>query len=99
MSPKAQRRYGHTAHLAGTGDGERAMPLRNRQSSVVAQVAFRLDFSAWLSTRPEQERHYIQELAAGDCPHQVALRHHIWPAVLTNLRVAWRRSWARYCRQ
>ncbi len=62
LSWKGQRR--HNLHRRGLDSAESKV-LRRRESSVPVKVAFKLDFNAWLSARPQRERALIAELAVG----------------------------------
>ena len=65
----------------------------NRQTPVPDQVAFRIDFAAFLATLTERDRRMALALAEGHPAKQVARRFGLTPGRVTQLRQRWRREW------
>ena len=102
LSPRAQRVHGFTVHglhrsssLAGASYAE---ALRdNSRTPPPDQVAFRHDFPAWRRTRSERDRQIIDELIVGDRGLDIARKHGLTPARVSQLRRDFYMDWARYC--
>jgi hypothetical protein len=65
----------------------------NVQTPVPEQVAFRLDFPAFLRTLTERDRQLALALAAGQPAKEVAHRWGLSPGRITQLRQQWHREW------
>jgi hypothetical protein len=63
------------------------------QTPVPDQVAFRLDFPAFLQTLTERDRQMALALAEGHAAQQVAGRFGLTPGRVTQLRQQWQRAW------
>jgi hypothetical protein len=94
--------HGFTVHglhrsssLAGASYAE---ALRdNSRTPPPDQVAFRHDFPAWRRTRSERDRQIIDELIVGDRGLDIARKHGLTPARVSQLRRDFYMDWARYC--
>lgn len=69
----------------------------NTVSPVPEQVAFRLDFPAWRLTRYERDRRLIDELMVGERTLDVAKRHGLSPARISQLRRDFHDDWLAFC--
>ena len=65
----------------------------NRQTPVPDQVAFRIDFIAFLGALADRDRRMALALAEGHAAKQVASRFGLTPGRVTQLRQRWRRQW------
>jgi len=65
----------------------------NRQTPVPDQVAFRIDFIAFLGALADRDRRMALALAEGHAAKQVARRFGLTPGRVTQLRQRWRRQW------
>ena len=71
--------------------------LDNRQTPPPDQVAFRLDFPAWLSTRTVRDRRVINDLMRGERTLQVSQRHGLSPGRVSQLRGEFHDDWIHFC--
>ena len=102
LSPLAQRRKGFAVCKlpdCSTLDGS---PLHealhdNTQSPVVEQVCFRLDFPPWRASRAERDRRILDELMLGERTLDVAARHGITAARVSQLRREFHDDWEFFC--
>jgi hypothetical protein len=102
LSPLAQQRQGFAVCKlpdCSTLDGS---PLDealhdNTQSPVVEQVCFRLDFPSWRASRAERDRHILDELMLGERTLDVAARHGITAARVSQLRREFHDDWVLFC--
>jgi hypothetical protein len=62
-------------------------------TAIPDQVAFRLDFSQWISTQSRRNRRLIQALAYGDTTSEAARRFHLSAARVSQLRLQFAESW------
>ena len=69
----------------------------NHQTPVPEQVAFRMDFPAWLGNRSERDRRVIEDLLLGTGTLEVARKHGLSPARISQLRREFRQDWHRFC--
>lgn len=69
----------------------------NTVSPVPEQVAFRLDFPAWRLTRYERDRRLIDELMVGERTLDVARKHGLSPARISQLRREFHDDWSTFC--
>jgi hypothetical protein len=65
----------------------------NTQTPVPEQVAFRLDFPAFLQTLTERNRQMALAMAEGHAARRVAERFGLSPGRVTQLRQQWQRAW------
>ena len=102
LSPLAQTRHSFVvASLpeSSTLDGN---PLDealhdNTRSPVPDQVCFRLDFPAWLNTLSERDKLVVGDLMAGERTLDVADKHGLSPARVSQLRREFMDGWQRFC--
>jgi hypothetical protein len=69
----------------------------NTQTPPPEQVAFRIDFPAWRRTRSRRNRRVIDELMAGGRTRDVAKRHGLTDARISQLRRELHADWLRFC--
>ena len=69
----------------------------NTQTPVPDQVCFRLDFPAWLCSRSERDRRVIEDLMRGEGTLDVADKHGLSPARVSQLRREFREDWRQFC--
>jgi hypothetical protein len=102
LSPQAQQRQGFAVCKlpdCSTLDGsvlDEAL-ADNTQSPVVEQVCFRLDFPPWRASRAERDRRILDELMLGERTLDVAARHGITAARVSQLRRELHDDWEFYC--
>ena len=70
--------------------------VENARTPVADQVAFRLDFLAWLSGLSARDRKIVNELAVGERPGDVASQFCVSPARISQIRGELRESWEEY---
>lgn len=68
----------------------------NTRSPVPDQVAFRIDFPAWLAGQNCRDRRLARFLALGNCPAEAADRFGISRARISQIRQELRESWAEF---
>jgi hypothetical protein len=92
----------HYADAFSKGDGQRHLDAfeeqlsYNTQTPIDEQVAFRIDWPAWLSTRTDRDRQIIADMAHGDRTLDLAQRHGISPARISQLRREYHADWERF---
>jgi hypothetical protein len=69
----------------------------NRDTPVLDQVCFRLDFPAWLCTRTSRDRKIIRTLMTGEKPVALARRFGLSEGRLSQLRQEYRQDWRSFC--
>ena len=93
----AQRRPGFSLRTLEIGccrpDVWVAMMIDSKTTPVPDQVAFRLDFSAWLRTQNRRQRHLAQFLALGNTPTDAAQRFRVSKPRISQLRGELQASW------
>jgi hypothetical protein len=93
----AQRRQGFSLETQKADDGKsRAwieMLVDSRLTPVVDQVAFRLDFRAWLGIQNKRRRMLVEYLALGNTTSQAARRFGVSSARISQLRRELQVSW------
>jgi len=102
LSPVARRRHGFRVGRlpdCGTLNGN---PLEealqdNTRSPVPAQVSFRLDFPAWLAGLSDRDRRVIADLMLGERTLDVAQKHRLSPARISQLRREFLDGWRHFC--
>jgi hypothetical protein len=60
------------------------------------QAAFRIDFPAWLGTRPERDRRVLDDLMLGERTLDVARKYALSPAGVSQLRREFLADWTRF---
>lgn len=103
LSRKAQQRHGFRvvplpSSINSSFGKQRQHPLRDHlrddtRTPVPDQVAFRLDFSAFLQTLSTRDRQMAVALADGHAAKQVADGFGLTPGRVTQLRQQWHREW------
>jgi hypothetical protein len=68
----------------------------NTMSPVPEQVAFRIDWPAWLMSRTDRDRRIICDLIAGERTLDVSRKHGISPARISQLRREYHDDWLRF---
>ena len=68
----------------------------NTQTPVPDQVAFRLDFPAWLNTLSDRDRRVVEDLLASERTGAVARKHGLSPGRVSQLRREFRRRWQHF---
>jgi hypothetical protein len=63
------------------------------RAEIPARVAFRLDFPAWLSTRTARDRAIIRDMLLAARTTDLAARHRVSPARVSQLRREYRADW------
>jgi DNA-directed RNA polymerase specialized sigma24 family protein len=63
------------------------------KARVPEQAAFRIDFPAWRSRFGRRHRAVLDALACGDRPGEVAKRHRVSPARVSQIREMFREDW------
>jgi hypothetical protein len=101
LSPWAQQRHHFTVGRLPDCDTV-ATPYAdalqdNTVSPIPDQVAFRLDFPAWLRTRTGRDRRLIAALALSERTSAVAVRFGLTPGRVSQLRREYREDWLRFC--
>jgi hypothetical protein len=102
LSPLAQRRRGFAVgrlpDVSTLSDNPLSEALAdNTQTPPDEQCAFRLDFPAWRGSRAARDRRIIDELMRGERTLDVAGRHGLSPARVSQLRREFHDDWARFC--
>lgn len=69
----------------------------NTQSSVIDQVAFRLDFPRWRAAHSERDQRVMDDLAIGEQTLTVARKHGLSAARISQLRRRFHTTWERFC--
>jgi hypothetical protein len=68
----------------------------NTQSAVPDQVAFRLDFPAWVQTYPERKRRVMYDLMMGERTRDVSRKHRLSPGRISQMRREFMDEWSRF---
>ncbi len=68
----------------------------NRKSEVPTQVAFRLDFAAWLADLAERDRRMVLDMAVGEPTHCLARKYGISAGRVSQKRRQFQRYWLRH---
>ena len=71
----------------------------NTQTPVLDQVAFRIDFPAWLTTLTARERRLVNEMANNERTLDLSRRFELSPARISQMRRELHNSWARFCNE
>jgi hypothetical protein len=69
----------------------------NTQTPPPDQVAFRLDFPAWLQTRSERDRCLAQDLMVGERTLYVSTKYGLTQGRISQLRSEFHDDWQRFC--
>lgn len=101
LSPVAQRRgfsvspLPNTSSLNGNVFGEALQ--ENTVSPIPDQVAFRLDFPSWRCSRCDRDQRLIDALILGERTLDVARKHGLSPARVSQLRHEFHDDWLAFC--
>jgi hypothetical protein len=101
LSPVAQQRHGFLVSRLPYVETEFVNPLLealidNTVSPVLDQVAFRLDFPAWLLTQSERDRRLIEGMLLGRRTSELARQHGLSPARVSQKRREFHQDWERF---
>jgi hypothetical protein len=99
LSPRAWSRHGFTARpLSDLGAGRQAREVLADQTAAppADRAAFRLDFPRWRDGYGERDRALIDELMAGGRTGDVAARHGLSPARVSQRRAEFHADWLRF---
>jgi hypothetical protein len=101
LAPRAQRLRGFAVSPLPDVSTLEGNPLQealhdNTQTPPPEQAAFRLDFPAWRRTRSRRDRKVIDELMAGGRTRDVARRHGLTDARVSQLRRELHADWRRF---
>jgi hypothetical protein len=69
----------------------------NTQTPVPEQVAFRLDWPAWLTTITERDRRLVEDLALNHRTQDLAQKYGLSPARISQKRREFHDDWERFC--
>jgi hypothetical protein len=112
LSPLAQRRHGFRVGplptstrrphdgFHGNFKGRQALDEAlqdNTVSPVPEQVAFKIDFPAWLLTHPDRDRRLIDRLMLGERTLDVSRAFGLSPARIAQKRREFRDDWLAFC--
>jgi hypothetical protein len=102
LSGSAQRRHGFRVDTLPGVTTPMTNPYDdalhdNTRTPPPDQAAFRCDFPAWRRTHSQRDRRIIDDLMAGDRTLDVARKHGITPARISQLRRALHADWSRFC--
>ena len=67
--------------------------VEDHQTPVADQVAFRIDFPAWLRTQSAHDRRIVETLAIGHSTTEVAKRFHVSAGRISQKRRDFHDSW------
>lgn len=79
----------------GRGSWEDALQ-DNTQTPVPDAVAFMVDFPVWLETLSQRNRDIAEDMAVGHHTQELAERHAVSPARISQLRRQFHESWAHF---
>jgi hypothetical protein len=101
LSARARRRHGFTVGKLPDFGTLSTNPLEealadNTQTPVPEQVSFRLDFPAWRLGYGRRDREMIDGMLLGERTLDLANRHGISPARVSQKRREFRRDWERF---
>ena len=101
LSPLAQQRQGFAVGKLPACSTLNGSPLEealrdNTRSPVDEQVAFRLDFPAWLLTLARRDRRLVEGMALGHRTLDLARRFRLSAGRVSQLRREFHREWQRF---
>jgi hypothetical protein len=102
LSPTAQRYHCFVVErlpdFSTLGDNPLTEALRdNTQTPPPEQVAFRLDFPAWMTTRSERDRRLAEDLMTGERTLDVSAKFGLTQGRISQLRRDFYEDWQRFC--
>ncbi len=101
LSPRAQQMHNFTVtklpdYSTLTGNPLAEALMENTETPVPEQVAFRLDFPAWLATLTDRDRRLSTKLALGEKGGQVARAFGLSPGRVSQIRRELHDDWERF---
>lgn len=98
LSPVAQAMQGFLVKAlpsieAQTGSPWQAALMDNTQSPPDEQAAFRIDFPAFLESLTDRDRRVAEDMMSGDTTRDLAARHRVSPARISQLRREFKDDW------
>jgi len=101
LSPLARQRHNFAVNSLPVYSTLNGNPLEealtdNTQTPVDEQVAFRLDFPAWLSTWDERRRHMITDMAQGEKTQDLAEKYKVSEGRISQMRREFHTDWRRF---
>ena len=69
----------------------------NTTTPILDQVAFRVDFPAWLKTLTPRERRIIRAMSADERTKELSRRFHVSPGRISQMRREFSNDWRRFC--
>ncbi len=101
LSERAQQRHCFVVGKLPDFSTESTNPLAealadNTRSPVPEQVAFRIDFPAWLTTRTERDRRMIERMAMRDRTKDLARKFRLSESRVSQLRQEFHEDWHRF---
>lgn len=101
MSEIAQQRHGYYISKLPDFSTESTNPLvealtENMVSEVPDQVAFRIDFPAWLKTLSERNRSLLTDMALGHRTKDLAEKYQTSEGRISQLRREFQKGWRRF---
>ncbi len=102
LSPVPQQRHhfavGKLPDFSTLGGNPLAEALHdNTLSPVPDQVAFRLDFPAWLVTLGRRNRDLVEDMALGHRTRELARKYHVSAGRISQLRRFFQCDWTLFC--
>lgn len=102
LSPVAQRKHGFAAERLPRFRTLGGSPLEealhdNTVSPVPDQVAFRLDFPAWLATLSQRNRALVEDMALGEKTQDLAAKYRVTRGRISQMRRSFEDNWRRFC--
>jgi hypothetical protein len=102
LSPLAQRKRHFAVEKLPDFSTLHGSPLEealhdNMVSPVPEQVAFRLDFPAWLASLTARDHRIVEDLMVGERTLDVAAKYGLSPARISQKRREFRQDWRAFC--
>jgi hypothetical protein len=102
LSPVAQRRHQFTVVKLPQFETLSHHPLTealadNTKSPPDEVICFKLDFTAWLARLSERDRSIVLDLMVGERTRDVANKHGLSAARISQLRREFRQDWLAFC--
>jgi hypothetical protein len=69
----------------------------NTQTPVIDQVVFRCDFPTWIHRLSDRKRRVADDLMAGECTGDVASKHGLSAARVSQMRRELHQAWRHFC--
>lgn len=103
LSDHAQRKKGFFVNRLDRFEREsgewRETIVEDSRTPVPDQVAFRIDFPAWLNSQTKRNRRIVEALAIGDTTGEVARRFKVSSGRISQLRRRFHESWREFSRR